>query len=147
MDCGCAFRPVRYEVHEHESDAVPRLSSVAGTLNYPEPIFSRPGIIRGLRSPLSVAVSPNTHPFLFLFCLPSASCTCIIPLTRSHLIVISHFHSVPLNCILIESHLSQVVPPCPSSPQRHWASRPDSEAASFPGYRLVLSQAPDVTGN
>lgn len=84
MHRGCAFSTLRYDVHEHEVDAGPRLSCVAATLNYPHPIFSHPGIIRGLRSPLSAAAdSPHTHPVSFLYCLSSIAYTFITPWANS----------------------------------------------------------------
>lgn len=95
MHQGCAFSTLGYEVHEHEADAGLRLSSVAATLNYPHPIFSHPGIIRGLRSPLSAAAdSPHTHPVSFLYCLSSTAYTFITPWANSP----SPVHSMPLNC-------------------------------------------------
>ncbi|TNN48088.1 hypothetical protein EYF80_041713 [Liparis tanakae] len=58
------------------------------------------------------------------------------------------FRSMPLSCALTESlHPSQEVPLCQPLPPGDAGSLAQTVGLLLPGYRLVLRQAFDVTGN
>lgn len=54
---------------------------------------------------------------------------------------------MPLNCVLTASHRSQVVPLRPVLSLETLGFSPRQWGSILPGYRLLLRQAPDVTGN
>lgn len=137
------FQACRIEAYEHESETWLRLGSAEATSNYPQPIFNASGIIRGLRSPLSAATS-----------------TAVKLHAQSHFFSISFYHhlnSLPL-LMLTSQYFLNVLEPCPTSQPPEPGGRsppvlspetlgfsPRQRGSILPEYKLLLSQAPDVT--